>query len=498
MSDSSDKARIRELAEGLPASGEIETIVERLASRDKRSADIVNTVFSNLEYAIFLIDAETRTIMRASDALMPVFGYEPQDVIGRGTEFLHVDCEHWEQFDRISKPVVEERKTYNTEYPMRRRDGRIFVAEITVSAIDVPGSELNAVLSIVRDISERKRREEETNSIVQQLGVVFNQIPALLWTTNERSELTSLRGFDDDPVVLAPLGDAARRPADLFEHVVSESGDPTKLEDVTAAGLFRRNVSCTGKRNGKTYAIRVSPFRDPDDRVTGSIGIAHDISDRREYEKVLEQSLRERESLIREIHHRVKNNLQLINSMLSLQISRSGASETGGLQATAGRIYALSIVYEQLITADRMASVDMANYLKDLTGMLATNSGDVLLELDIAPVIMDVDRAVAVALIVNELVTNSMQHGFSEGGAGTVRVTLRYADSEALELCVCDDGAGFSDPAAASVPTTLGLQLVSTLADQISATVSWGHNSGATTTLRFPAEAAPVSRRFRT
>ena len=497
MSDSEATARIRELAEGLPALDEIEAIVERFSRSDKRSADIVNAVFSNLEYAIFLIDAETRTIIRASDALKPVFGFEPQDVVGSGTEFLHVDREHWTKFDRLSKSVVARRESFNTEYPMRRRDGCIFTAEITVSAVDVPGSELNAVLSIVRDISDKKRREAETNRIVQQLGIVLGQIPALLWTTDDKLELTSLRGLVANTEGLTPSASSSRTPANLFDTITSDSGDRTSLSHVTAAALIGREVSCTGERNGKTYAIRVNPFRSPDRLITGTIGIAHDISDRRAYEKVLEQSLCERESLIREIHHRVKNNLQLIISMLSLQrSSKDTESVTEGLKAASRRVYAISTVYEQLIRADRVASVDMAEYLNELASMLQANSGSIRVEMDVVPVILDIDRAVPIALIVNELVANSLQHAFPESARGTVRVTLRYPDSESLELSVCDDGIGFADPDVASAPTTLGLQLVATLADQISATVTYDHSAGSTVTLRLPESVASV-RAFR-
>jgi two-component sensor histidine kinase len=184
---------------------------------------------------------------------------------------------------------------------------------------------------------------------------------------------------------------------------------------------------------------------------------------------------REREVLVREIHHRVKNNLQIISSLLSLQaqyVKDMAALEI--LRESQNRVRAMAIVHEQLHKARNYACLNFPEYVASLTTNLFRSYGVdthvVHLELDVEPVVLTIDTAISCGLIIHELVTNCLKHAFPEGRKGCICIRLR-AESGSFRLTVRDNGVGFPEPTGGGRTTTLGLRLVAILAEQIRGTV---------------------------
>jgi two-component sensor histidine kinase len=184
---------------------------------------------------------------------------------------------------------------------------------------------------------------------------------------------------------------------------------------------------------------------------------------------------REKEVLVREIHHRVKNNLQIISSLLNLQASYvrdMAALEI--LRESQNRVRAMAILHEKLHKARNYSSIDFPEYVASLTTNLFHSYGVdakvVRLELDIEPVALTIDTAISCGLIIHELVSNCLKHAFPEGRKGRIDIRLR-AESGSFRLTVRDNGVGFPEPAGGGRGTTLGLRLVGILAEQIGGTV---------------------------
>lgn len=168
---------------------------------------------------------------------------------------------------------------------------------------------------------------------------------------------------------------------------------------------------------------------------------------RKEIETELRRALRDREALFRELHHRVKNNLNLVKSMVTLQSTRSSDKEFKAAGAALnGRIMTLSFVHERLYRTPELSSISMDSYLGDLAHAIASVTGDAerapALELDLPPHSASLDIAVPLGLIVNELMTNVMRHARPDGSPVHVQISLR-GDGERLVLTLRDDGAGF-------------------------------------------------------
>jgi PAS domain S-box-containing protein len=197
--------------------------------------------------------------------------------------------------------------------------------------------------------------------------------------------------------------------------------------------------------------------------------------EREEADLALRTSLKEKEALLKEVHHRVKNNLQVIASLLRLESNRIDHAVTKGvLKDMQNRIQAMAGLHEALYRSGNFAQVDLATYLKQLTNQLSRSlsmgPGRVPFHLSLVSVGLDLDQAIPCGLIVNELASNALKHAFPDGRSGEVRVELDQAQDGTLLLRVSDDGIGLPADFEARRGKSLGLQLVSDLVRQLQGT----------------------------
>ena len=219
--------------------------------------------------------------------------------------------------------------------------------------------------------------------------------------------------------------------------------------------------------------------------------------ERAERQAELEASLHEKEVLLKEVHHRVKNNLQVISSLLQLQagyVENDAARRV--FDESQGRIRSMALVHEKLYQSKDLANIDFGDYVRDLVAGLASSYGAhaqrVAIEVEVASLHLDVDRAIPCGLIVNELLSNALKHGFPHGRAGRIAVTLSGGGSSAIQLTVRDDGVGWPtdfDPAESS---SLGLRLVHILAKQVHARLELQNADGVRCTLTLAPERQPA------
>jgi PAS domain S-box-containing protein len=220
--------------------------------------------------------------------------------------------------------------------------------------------------------------------------------------------------------------------------------------------------------------------------------LALDLSERKRIEEELRRSLAEKELLLREVHHRVKNNLQVISSLLDLQ-SRSITDPDSlvRFQESQDRIRSMVFIHDQLHRTDELESVDLRSYLELLVAHLAQSHADpegrIRLRTELEELRLDLDRALACGLIVNELVTNALKHAFPVGAQGEVVVSCRELSGGQVALEVSDDGRGFDLRLAHEPSLSLGLNLVSTLVLQLRGELRTSAAGGSSFRIEFPA-----------
>jgi two-component sensor histidine kinase len=222
------------------------------------------------------------------------------------------------------------------------------------------------------------------------------------------------------------------------------------------------------------------------------IGLGRDLTERRKTEEQT-ASLREKTALLKEIHHRVKNNLQIISSLLSLQASQlKGRLEREPFRESQAQVQAIAMLHERLYKTPDLSRIDFGEYLGALAGNILRagrqSRNEICLRLEMEPVWLGQDAAMPCGLIVNELVTNSCKYAFPDDQPGEIYLSAKHAPDDKLVLLVGDNGVGLPPGMDPRNSTTLGLQLVDDMVSQLKG--SWTVEPAAGTLVRivFPAE----------
>jgi PAS domain S-box-containing protein len=243
------------------------------------------------------------------------------------------------------------------------------------------------------------------------------------------------------------------------------------------------------RKNGEQFpvSLSVSPIKDSSGRIVGAAKIARDITDQKRAAESVKAALREKEVLLKEIHHRVKNNLQLISSLLNLQAASIHDTETiRCLQESRNRIKSIALVHEQLYSSGDLEVINMPVYFDKLIqqwrGMCAPG---ISLECSVEGGEFALDTAVTCGLMVNELISNAIKHAFPEG-KGSVRVELIAESPDSLRLVVRDDGAGIPAGIDIATTTSLGLRLVDSLARQLGGQIQFDRTEGTRAVVLIP------------
>jgi PAS domain S-box-containing protein len=221
------------------------------------------------------------------------------------------------------------------------------------------------------------------------------------------------------------------------------------------------------------------------------IAVFNDLTERVRSEEALRASLAEKETLLKEVHHRVKNNLQVISSLLSLQFRQIKSPDLRVfLHDTQNRIRSMAMVHEILYRSGDISALSFTGYVKNLCEHLSRSYGSpgrrIRLINHIADVRLDLDHAIVAGLIVNELVTNALKHAFGSRPEGEIRVELQPAGEGRLALRVSDNGDGLPADAPLEGPGTLGLLLVKNLARQLDGELAVRSDYGSLFEVSFP------------
>ena len=234
--------------------------------------------------------------------------------------------------------------------------------------------------------------------------------------------------------------------------------------------------------------IFMNPIFDVEGAVAEISLVAHDSSEKKKNSLEIEESLKEKEVLLKEIHHRVKNNLQVISSILNLQSSFVEDENTLGiLQESRNRIRSMAIIHENLYRTEDFSSINFSSYLDNLTSNLVSSyriDEEVILNTNFKEVDLILDQAIPCGLLVNELVTNALKYAWKEGEAGTITMVLEEKEG-VVHLEIADDGVGLPVNFEEMKSDTLGLQLVVTLVEQLDGEINVDIKNGTKYLIKF-------------
>ncbi len=258
-------------------------------------------------------------------------------------------------------------------------------------------------------------------------------------------------------------------------------------------GVLRISEEESILKNGNriNFIVSCSPIRNPDGGVISVVEVLHDITEHKRADDQIKASLREKEVMLREIHHRVKNNLQVVSSLLNMQARNATDEETLRILAESrDRIIAMSLIHSQLYEGNDLAEINMKGFIDQLLGQLLRSYqvGDTrithVVRVDEYP--FPISTAVPVGLIINELLSNALKHAFVGRDEGKIEVNLIASEGGGISLTVGDDGAGLPPGFDINESKTLGLRLVKILTeDQLQGTLEVTSDGGATFAMEF-------------
>jgi len=294
--------------------------------------------------------------------------------------------------------------------------------------------------------------------------------------------------IDLNPVV----GNMLRRPkGKLLGRPIAQFWPdwPAKLIAENLAVGLQTEWMLADEDGSHTFDMRVTPLFDGRQHLVSQVVVLRDIGERKQMEEQLKASLHEKDALLKEIHHRVKNNLQIISSLLNLQAAQNeNQAVAQALAEGQSRVRSMALIHEILYRSDDLAQIDFGAYIRQLTAQLhqtyAMHDGRVAVDVQTDEVFLTMETAVPCGLILNELVSNAFKHGFDNGRSGQIQINLHAIENEFM-LTVADNGSGFPEAIDSQQTPTLGLQLVNTLVSQINGQITLSRNHGTTFTIKF-------------
>ena len=242
--------------------------------------------------------------------------------------------------------------------------------------------------------------------------------------------------------------------------------------EIVSKGMKERSEITGLRKNGDIFPAEANISQVEIDGRQIFTAILRDVSEQKLIENKLRESLKEKEILLQEVNHRVKNNLQVILSLFALQgESTDDPERIAMLSEIRLRIQSMAMIHEKIYKSERLGQINFQQYVKDLTTEIfhtySTSSGSVRLNLEVAPVSLEINRAVPFALILNELTSNALKYAFTAKEKGNLSISLKLEKDKLLLLTVSDDGIGIPKKIKFSSTKTLGLRLVRVLTRQL-------------------------------
>lgn len=466
---------------------EAEMDVRRLAeARLQRLAQEQETILNTVNLGINFI--QNRVVQWSNRAHDQIFGYGAGEALGVRTKDWYVDRDDYERVGREGYAQLATGDAYETEVKMQRKNGEVFWARITGRAVD-PSDVAKGAIWVVRDISERK----QSDAALRKLSQAVEQSPAVVVITDLKgtieyvnpkfSEITGYlrsEAIGQNPRILK----SGEMPSDAYRE----------LWTTITSGREWRGEFHNRRKDGSLYweYASISPIRDADGSITHYLAVKEDITDRKQSEVQIKQSLHEKETLLKEIHHRVKNNMQVISSLLDLQAQKiQDATLITMFQESQQRVKSMALVHEKLYQTENLSRIDFGDYISTLANELMSvwhmDTQNVAIKTTAISASLDVDLAVPCALILNELVTNCCKYAFPDDRRGTIEVDFSQQGADYV-LIVRDNGIGLPSGFNPEVSETLGLQLVSVLAKQLRGSVRINARQGTEIIISFPAK----------
>lgn len=441
---------------------------------------------------IFMMVPDTITIttvpegrfVEVNDGFVRNTGFDRSEVIGKTARELGMWV-HTQEYDAVESLIRENGHFGDMELHFRLKSGLMVIVLSSGRVIEING--LPYLLSVFRDITLRKAMELALRESEKKFKLLFHSAPVGIFrydtgfTLQEcndsfvkimQSQRERLLGID-----ITQLRD--RRVVDCIRNSLEGKN-----------GVYEGHYRTTTSDVQIWISLQTVPLWDSESKIIGGIGIVQDFTDRKRDSDRIQSLLEEKDLLLREVHHRIKNNMLTISSLLSLQAkSLSDKAAVAALKDSSSRIQSMMHIYDVLYRSEDVSQININQYLTNLIDEISatymTAPGKVRIKTAIQDIEISTRTAFPVGLIVNELVSNSMKYAFRDNGSGEIEIRLGQRDNGSIELMVRDNGPGLPGHIDALNPKGFGLNLVNLLVRQIKGAITYTCEKGSVFIIRF-------------
>lgn len=437
--------------------------------------------------AIISVDLTNRIVVW-NGAAERLLGYAAGEVLGRQLDIIVPD----EDLPIAVATVAKARAGAGTQglrTHRRHKDGTLIEIDLDVSPVRNVDGAIIGTAGIVRDIAARLEYERMIQGVLEAApdAMVITDPAGAIVLVNSMTE--KLFGYPREELV-----------GQSVECLVPErarTSHPTRRDDFMA-GPSRRTMGAgrdlhARRRNGSEFPAEIALNRLTLPNRTLIVAAVRDMTARLAAEQRLKESLAEKELLLKEIHHRVKNNLQVVASMLTLQAEQfQNPLLRAPLELCRQRVMSLALVHEKLYAAQDLRRIDLSQLVREIATMLVSGepAGRVTTRFALHPTIVDIETAFPASLLVNELITNALKHAFAFRDQGRLEIDVRPVSNDRIALIVADDGPGGLTKERLDIATSLGSTIIRNLVRQLDAQIHIDNDGGCAVTVIFPARAS--------
>lgn len=455
----------------------------------KESEQRYRSIFENLQDVYYEVSMDGE-ILDVSPSCEKAFNYKREELIGKSLSSLY---SNYADRSKLIDILALQKRVYDYEILLKNRDGKLIVCSINAQLITDKKDKPVKIAGILRDITLRKKIEDALKKSEERFRQLAELLPETIYEADENGMLTfvneagfkmfgySERDFVKGISVLNLMAPEYREKTEA----IRKGNEQEKNHQLEYMGLKKDNTLFPILFHSVPFYIA--------NTFAGTRGIVVDISEQKKSQKIVEKALKEKETLLKEVHHRIKNNFQIISSIFYIQ--SSNIQDEAALQAlreAQNRVQYMALIHENFYKSQNLSSISAKNYFEELCRQLSETyikPGDqISIDVVADKSEMQLTLATQCGLIVNELVTNCLKYAFKGMESGKIQVEFREESVSRYLLRVSDNGVGLPETFDINNLKSLGLDLVKGILDNLKGEIEIKTQPGTTISLVFEKE----------